>query len=351
MGSLAAGVSYDVIAGQPVTIPGAPFGSPQQRPAVVIFNNSPYVLQVSNSSGGGLLQPLSADVFEFPGIAQGIQVTPTAAPLQQNTFTYLGTITAVFYTDIKEVTGAYPLPLTAFPGGSQLLVAPPTISSQLGFGTVYPGQFQLTSPAAQPNQTPSIFVVPPPGAGELIFTGLTISLGTVGATFNVYGLQTGFNYATFATSEGPEANPVVVSLAGSQDTTYILQIENGSSNCFVAWSNLFASPGPPSPTFANLDTGFLNVPLGPPNLILVPPSDAYYLFDADCQANGAGSGSCALYTGSAGTAAEIVALMETTAAIGVDHKTWGAAKRITTGLWATTATAQQAIRVGYGIGP
>jgi hypothetical protein len=116
--------------------------------ACVIYNTTPFILQVTHSGGVNYLQPNSADVMPFiTGVYPTMSPVFTNLPLVLTNSAqpiYAGTVTATFYDVNDGEPDGYPQAIVPFSGGA-LLTASNIPASTGAFTLVVPqGTTQLT---------------------------------------------------------------------------------------------------------------------------------------------------------------------------------------------------------------
>lgn len=199
----ALGSAAQLVAGQSVTLT-PPYGVPVgNKGEVVVYNPTPFDLQVSIGGSQYILQSLTADRYDLVSAVEAV-VTPLSGSVAAGTL--LGLVSSAWATLPDRIGGVYPLPLPPFPGG----------------------EAQLT--LAQGSSSYSVAL--PPGTGSITVTGPSTGYVTV------TGVATGIEYGVADFSSGS----ATVYLPELMDPAVLIQVS------VVAGTTVFAGPplGPPS---------------------------------------------------------------------------------------------------------
>lgn len=244
------GGPYNLIAGSTVDLPDPTVQQRGQYPWVAIFNSSTEQLQITDDTGNfRYLQPNTADVWKMSSSGAPLRVTQST-PVAVGT--YLGTISAIYYTDSDDEPKNYPFPLVAFPGGyaqvANLIVkngAPVTVDIEATLGA---------------------------NAFTIQFLNVNQS-GTAPPNVIVTGVQTGFLYGDIA-----YPGPNLVGLLGAIDTSYALELTQGAGTGTANYTiNVFA-------TSVEVPTYPIDEVAGTANVtITAAAGQTIYLFSADVE--------------------------------------------------------------------
>lgn len=219
--------------------------------AIVIYNQTPYLLRVVGASGASYLLPLTADKFTGPGVAQG-QVFVVALNATAPTGTALGTVQATWGAAPDDISSDYPQPLPPFPGAG----------------------FELTTNSGLVPAVAGVFEVAVPfGTQALVFADSLQGGG--GIVQSVVGVQSGVNYAP-ATLSVPAGGTASLSVTNPITTDTLFKITMaGGFNCVIYAAQV---GGLIVPAFASLTTDNVDISSGAATLLAAPSVGANYIF-------------------------------------------------------------------------
>lgn len=320
----------NLVAGQTTTVlPPAYADIGNNVVACIVYNLSAAVITVTGAFGQAFLQPLTADIYPCPTIQSAPFVSPTTITANG---TYLGIAQAVFLFQGDTLPTNYPTPLTAFPGGSQLL-------AEIN-GTVSNGA------------TVTYNVQPPPGSTfEFEITPVATTPIVGNASITITGNQTSIIYASQTLNLGQTDGPFVIPIPNlvSEDSSFSVAITAPASGTITFTSMAFAAPATPSPAFATTSTGRVS---GTSAIIAAPSVSgfqAWYLFSADMFSTAAG-GDIVIAGTTSGR--ELAFLIGGNGGnnLFVDHVDFGPL-RVAEGVTATFAGTAGGLEVRYAPGP